>query len=164
MPDPRTTHSKADETTPVGVEATPKEEAPPKPVVAELIIRTLEDGHAVNLAAKITQPDGTTLDQVVEATSTKQELRIPLNHLQEVLVRAKVVSVSIYNPEQMGMTSIPADELTGLASAPEPKEGTGVADAIGAPGRIIDPDENKVEHERHKSPTQGGHSTHHTRR
>ena len=64
---------------------TPAPELPPQPdvEVVEVTVRPLEDGHVLNLAVKVAQPDGTSVDNVL-TTSTMTNPYVSLKHLKRL--------------------------------------------------------------------------------
>ena len=88
--------------------------------VVEVTVRPLEDGHVLNLAVKVAQPDGTSVDNVLTTSTMANPLTFRLKHLQEALVRAKVTHVAKYDTEQSMVTSKPLEEVY-APPPPEPK-------------------------------------------
>ena len=82
-------------------------EAEPRPAVIEVIARPLQHGHSITIATKVAQDDGSVIDEVLTTSSTEKPLRLELRHLQELMLRAKVVGVVQYNSDQAAVLNVP---------------------------------------------------------
>ena len=122
-------------------------EAEPRPAVIEVIARPLQNGHTINIATKVAQDDGTVIDEVLTTSSTEKPLRLELRHLQELMLRAKVVGVVQYDSDQAAVLNVPLPDSPEFKAREEEK----AAREAGVPGRREDPDEARVDQERDKT-------------